>query len=46
MVNKSTRKEVGVYNGNKIAFSINGVRKTGQLHAKKQTTQSKNGQKP
>ena len=35
MVNSSMTKEERIYNGEKTVFSINGARKTGQLHAKK-----------
>ena len=33
MVNSSMTKEVTIYNGENITSSINGVEKTGQLHA-------------
>ena len=34
MVNSSTTKEARIYNGEKTVSSVNGARKTGQLHVK------------
>ena len=34
MVNQSKSKEARIYNGEKTEFSINGAKKTRQLHAK------------
>ena len=34
MVNESMTKETRTYNGEKTASSVNGIKKTGQLHIK------------
>ena len=34
MVNGSMTKDARIYNEEKTAFSINGIRKTGQVHVK------------
>ena len=46
MVNQYLTKGAGAYNGAKISSSINGVERTGQLHAKKKKEKKRKETRP